>query len=286
MAPARASRVDVHLHLTPHWPDLATNSYGPEVEFTPTGLLREMDRAGVGTGLVLVTHHVPTLAGALEEARSVFDRGGGRLLPVGTVDPTQGPEAVRAALAGWETVVGLVGLKLYPGYLPFYPHDPRLDPVYEFAARRRLPVMFHQGDTMDPDARLKFARPIEVDEVAVRFREVPFVLCHLGNPWIDEAAEVVYKNRNVYADTSGLLGPPRLPYYARMVVEARDRLAGVVSYLGTGERLLFGSDWPLLSIAASAGLVEGLPISEEDRAGILGDNARRLFRLPSDPAVA
>jgi len=284
--PEGPDRVDVHLHLTRRWPNLAKNSYGPEVRYDLDGLLHDLDAAQVATGLLLSTHHTPTLDEALDESRGQIASGGGRLWAVGTVDPTQGAAAVEAALARWGEAPGLVGLKLYPGYLPFYPHDPRLDPVYEFAARRRLPVMLHQGDTMDPDARLKYARPIEVDEVAVRFREVRFVLCHLGNPWVEEAAEIVYKNENVYADTSGLLGPPSMPYFARMVAEARERLEGVLSYIGTADRLLFGSDWPLLSIATSASLIEGLRVPEEDRRAILGRNARRLFRLPPTGAIA
>lgn len=279
-------RVDVHLHLTRHWPNLARNSYRPDVPFSLSGLLTELDRARVAAGLILSTHHVPALDEALEESRAQVRGGGGRLWAVGTVDPTRGPDAVAHALARWSEAPGLVGLKLYPGYLPFYPHDPRLDPVYEFAARRRIPVMIHQGDTMDPDARLKFARPIEVDEVAVRFRDVDLVLCHLGNPWVEEAAEVVYKNENVYADTSGLLGSPTLPYFPRMINEARERLEGVLAYIGHADRLLFGSDWPLLSIETSLGLVEGLRVPEEDRLAILGRNARRLFRLPTPGPVA
>jgi uncharacterized protein len=286
MPDGRPDRIDVHLHLTRHWPNLARNSYGPEVEFNLPGLLRELDRAHVSTGLILSTFHVPTLDESLEESKSQVTGGGGRIWAVGTVDPTQGPESIAAALSRWADAPGLVGLKLYPGYQPFYPHDPRLDPVYEFAARRKLPVMIHQGDTMDPDARIKFARPIEVDEVAVRFRDVRFVICHLGNPWLEEAAEVVYKNENVYADTSGLLGPPSLPYFSQMISEARGRLEGVLSYIGHAERLLFGSDWPLLSIASSASLIEGLRVPEEDRSAILGRNARRLFRIPTTDGVA
>ncbi len=286
MATERPDRVDVHLHLTTYWPDLPRNSYGPDVPFHLEGLLGELDRAGVASGLVLSTHHVPELGEALEESRRQVQGGGGRLWAVGTVDPTKGPEAVATALQRWGEAPGLVGLKLYPGYLPFYPHDPRLDPVYEFAARRRLPVMIHQGDTMDPSARLKFARPIEVDEVAVRYRDVQFVLCHLGNPWVEEAAEIVYKNENVYADTSGLLGSPKLPYFARMLTEARERVEGVLAYIGHSDRLLFGSDWPLLSIGSSLSLIEELRVPEEDRQAILGRNARRLFRLPAAGPVA
>ena len=139
--------------------------------------------------------------------------------------------------------------------------------------------MIHQGDTLYPQGLVKYARPIEVDEVAVRFPDVRFVLCHLGNPWIDETAELVYKNANVYTDTSGLLGPPSLPYFDRMVRLAQQRLETLVAFLGSAQRILYGSDWPLESIETAVRLIEGLDLNEGDADAILGENARRLFRL-------
>ena len=63
---------------------------------------------------------------------------------------------------------GLIkGLKLYPGYEPFYPHDQRLRVVYELAEEFHVPVMIHSGDTYSPKGKLKYAHPLEVDEVAV-----------------------------------------------------------------------------------------------------------------------
>ncbi len=43
-----------------------------------------------------------------------------------------------------------------------------------------------------------------MDEVAVDFPGVRFVLAHFGNPWLIDAAEVLFKNANVWADLSGL----------------------------------------------------------------------------------
>ena len=76
---------------------------------------------------------------------------------------------------------GLVqGLKLYPGYEPFYPHDSRLEVVYQLAEEFDVPVMIHSGDTYHPRGKLKYAHPLEVDEVAVDHPKVKFVICHLG----------------------------------------------------------------------------------------------------------
>src|SRR5690606_28493313 len=95
------------------------------------------------------------------------------------------------------------GLKLYPGYEAFYVHDARMRVVYELAAEFDVPVMIHTGDTFDPKGKVKYAHPLEVDEVAVDFPSVTFVICHLGNPWVTDAMEVIYKNDNVVGDISG-----------------------------------------------------------------------------------
>ena len=270
-------RFDAHLHLSRYWPDLASNSYGPEVEFTVPGLLSELDRQGIDHGLLLQLNDAPTVEVTLEEGARLKSESRGRLLRTSTVDPTKPGDPLGDAIGLWRTVPDLVGLKLYPGYQHFYPSERRLDRLYEFAAERHLVVLFHQGDTLDPLGLIKYARPIEVDEVAVRFRDVPFVLCHMGNPWIDEAAELVYKNPNVYADTSGLLFPSRLPHFDRLVKRAGKLLEGAVATTGSVSRFLYGSDWPLESIEVAVRLIERLDLPPRDREAILGGNARRLF---------
>jgi uncharacterized protein len=272
-------RVDVHVHLSRYWPDLTRNSYRPDLEYTVPSLLRELDAQSIGFAVLLQLYTSPGSQEVLREGEEMFVKSGGRLLRTVTVDPTQGEEVVRDTLAAWERARDLVAIKLYPGYRPFFPHDPRLDPVYEFAHKKGMPVMIHQGDTLDPDAHLKYARPIEVDEVAVRFRDVRFVLCHLGNPWVEELAEVVYKNSNVYTDTSGLLGNPAAPYFPTMRSRAQRRLANAIAAMGDARRILYGSDWPLESIETAVGLITGLDIPPEDRELILGENARSLFRI-------
>jgi len=276
----KRGRVDTHLHLSRWWPDIRATGYRTDLDFTVEGLLREMDAAGIGQGILIQVNDAPTVEKGLIEARGLVAQSHGRLRLVSTVDPTKGPKAVADQIARWEKVPELTGIKLFPGYNPFYPHDRRLDPVYEYAQRRKLPVLIHTGDTLDSLALVKYARPIEVDEVAVRFREVPFVLCHFGNPWVDEAAEVVYKNPNVYADTSGLHAHPSHPLFDRMVQLCRQRVLEGILMVGATNRILYGSDWPLIDLKVALSLITGLELSERDRAAILGGNARRLFGLP------
>ncbi len=277
--PAIGPRVDTHLHLSRWWRDLPRTAYRADLDYTVAGLLAEMDQSGIGHGLVLQLHEAPSVTDGIAEAEGQFATSEGRLHPVSTVDPTKGPEEVRRALELWDRERGLAGIKLYPGYLSFYPHDARLAPVYEYAHRRGLPVLFHQGDTLDGLGLVKYARPIEVDEVAGRYRDVSFVLCHFGNPWMGEGAELVYKNENVYADTSGLLGHPSLPYFGRMIDQARHAIYEAIVTVGRPDRILYGSDWPLEELRIAVDLIDQLDLPEADRAAILGGNAHRLFRL-------
>jgi predicted TIM-barrel fold metal-dependent hydrolase len=53
--------------------------------------------------------------------------------------------------------------------------------------------------------------------------------------------------------------------------------------VGAPDRILYGSDWPLETIATAVGLVDGLDLPRPDRDAILGGNARRLFRLGDAP---
>jgi uncharacterized protein len=268
---------DVHLHLSRWWPDLPRTGYKRDLDYTVKGLLHEMDENGIGSGLAIPVFEGPTAEDSLRESVENARASGRRLRPVATVDPTRGRASVESVVSTWDAVPDLAAIKLFPGYQAFYPHDPVLAPVYEYASRRHIPVLLHQGDTLAPEGRIKYARPIEVDEVAVQYRNVRFVLCHLGNPWVEETAEIVYKNANVYTDTSGLLAHPMTPHFDRMVVRARTVLQTVVDTIGSTERILYGSDWPLESLGTAVSLVDALELPPSDRAAILGGNAFRLF---------
>lgn len=174
------------------------------------------------------------------------------------------------------------GLKLYPGYEPFYPSDRRLQVVYDLAEEFKVPVMIHSGDTYSPRGKLKYAHPLEIDEVAVDHPNVKFVICHLGNPWLTDCMEVVYKNANVYADISGLItGDFTEAFEAYMSDEIED----VILYAGEPERFLFGTDWPICSMKSYVEFVKRLEIAPEYRHLLLYENTRKLFNINLPPVT-
>jgi uncharacterized protein len=174
------------------------------------------------------------------------------------------------------------GLKLYPGYEPFFVHDPRLRVVYELAGEFGVPVMFHTGDTFDPRGKLKYAHPLTVDEVAVDFREVTFVICHLGNPWFVDAMEVIYKNENVVGDISGLTLGHFEERFERFMLR---RLQEVVAFAGDPSSLLFGTDWPICDVGSYIRFVRNLGLNEQETSQILYRNAARVFHLDIGESV-
>lgn len=176
---------------------------------------------------------------------------------------------------------GLVkGLKLYPGYEPFYPHDKRLQVVYELAEEFDVPVMIHSGDTYSTTGKIKYSHPMEVDEVAVDHPRVKFVICHLGNPWLVDCMEVVYKNRNVWADFSGLVLGEFTEAFEDYMSE---QIAEVILYAGEPNSFLYGSDWPICSMRSYVEFVKQLRLPDADRRLIMYENARQLFKLPLPP---
>ncbi|HEV7764460.1 MAG TPA: amidohydrolase family protein [Thermoanaerobaculia bacterium] len=170
-------------------------------------------------------------------------------------------------------------IKIYLGYTHKYAYDPVYEPVFALAEKYDVPVIFHTGDTNSKSAKLKFADPLTIDEVAVDHPRVTFVIAHGGNPWIQSAAEVVYKNPNVYLDGSAFLvgdvsklPPDQVEDY---MVEP---LKWIFGYVENPEKLMFGSDWPLVDIPA---YVEAFKraIPREHWQKVFHDNAVKVFRL-------
>jgi predicted TIM-barrel fold metal-dependent hydrolase len=172
------------------------------------------------------------------------------------------------------------GLKLYPGYEPFYPADRKLAPAYELAEEFDVPVMIHTGDTYAPTGKVKYSHPINVDEAAVDFPRVRFVICHLGNPWFRDCMEVVYKNENVFTDISGLtLGNFTDRFEAYMRTQLKEMLLWGVN----PDKVLYGSDWPLATMESYLTFVSELALTPNDREMMLWGNTARVFKLDVEP---
>ena len=141
------------------------------------------------------------------------------------------------------------GVKLYPGYNKIWLTDPIYQPIYELAARYDKPVAIHMGLTSYSRADLKYCHPLVLDETAADNHRTRFVMCHFGNPFLQEAAAVLEKNPNVSTDLSGLLeGRVDLDAYFLDRAVYAELLRGWLSYVGCWDRVMFGTDWPIVNL--------------------------------------
>jgi predicted TIM-barrel fold metal-dependent hydrolase len=129
----------------------------------------------------------------------------------------------------------LRGLKLGPNYQNFDPLGENALRVYAKIQEWNLPVLFHQGTSPIRDAPLRYAHPLVMDEIAIRFPELRIVMAHIGHPWQEDCLVVIRKHPHVYADVSGRFYRPWLFYNGlRMAYE-----------WNVMDKLLPGSDYPI-----------------------------------------
>lgn len=171
-------------------------------------------------------------------------------------------------------------IKIYLGYTHRYAYDPLYEPIYRLAQKYDVPVVFHTGDTASSKAKLKYADPLTIDEVAVDHPKVNFVIAHCGNPWIESAAEVAYKNPNVYIECSALLTGD-LDQMSKEKVDTYvvKPIAWVFGYLEDPKKMMFGTDWPLVSIKPYVEAYKRA-IPKEHWKAVFHDNAVRVFKFP------
>lgn len=277
--------IDTHIHLVP--PRLpGVGSLSPLLETTlesrAAAVRSAMEAAGVRQALAMGCANAPPddPLGIAETLALAADIPG--LYAIGICDPLRDDADYLRRVESVMAEGKVVALKAYLGYIPFPPDHKGYRPYYELAERYRLPIIFHTGDTYSPCARLRCAHPLLVDDVAVDHPKVKFVLAHLGNPWLTDAAEVIYKNVNVWADLSGLaVGDAALFADAErqeMLRETQQAVARAFRYAERPNRFLYGSDWPLVSMAAYRDFIAAI-VPEVHHDMVFADNARILFGL-------
>jgi uncharacterized protein len=190
-----------------------------------------------------------------------------------SVDPMRGPDAVKEArrliAAG-----GIRGFKLHPPLQQFHANDKAAYPFYEVVAAAKLPVIFHTGHsgigTGMPGGggvRLKYGNPMDIDDVAVDFPDMPIIMAHPSFPWQDEAISVCLHKPQVYIDLSGW--SPK--YFSPILIQYANTLLK--------KKMLFGSDYPLITPDRWMTDFAAIAIRDEVRPLILKENAARLFSL-------
>jgi|SRR5215469_1547504 len=207
-----------------------------------------------------------------EEVAALAAKNADIMVAFASVDPTRGFDAVSAA----ERLIahGARGFKLHPPLQQFHANDRLAYPFYEVVAAAKLPVIFHTGHsgigTGMPGGggvRLKYGNPMDIDDVAVDFPDMPIIMAHPAFPWQDEAISVCLHKPQVYIDLSGW--SPK--YFSPILIQYANTLLK--------NKMLFGSDYPLITPDRWMADFEKIAIRDEVRPLILKENAIRLLGL-------
>jgi predicted TIM-barrel fold metal-dependent hydrolase len=277
--PATLTAIDVHVHLEPE-PSSAADTAALKY-FGDSGAAR--DQAGLAEyyrsrKMVCVVFGVDErLTGrpqvSNDDVVEFAERHSDVAIAFASIDPLRGAEAVTEARRLVSS--GRVhGLKLHPPLQQFFPNDRVAYPLYEVFAEARLPVLFHTGHsgigTGMPGGggiRLKYGNPMNIDDVAVDFPEMPIILAHPSFPWQDEAISVCLHKPTVYIDLSGW--SPK--YFSPTLIQYANTLLK--------HKVLFGSDYPLITPDRWLADFEKIAVRDEVRPLILRENAIKLFGL-------
>lgn len=269
---------DCHIHCSERADDiLLAYARKKQLKYSLSELISMMEENEVYAGLLLSP---PLEAGGIvpnEEIIGLCRRSHDKLFPVITVEPTNSSVEKNIKLAR-ENKGYSKAFKILLGYYPVFPDDQVFTPLYEYAESSDMPVMFHTGDTATSDGSLWHAHPMNLDALANIRPNLKIVVCHLGNPWMQDAAELLYKHPNVFADISGLFvgggkySEEYLSYLSKAITEA-------IYFIGEGDKIMFGSDYPIETYSEAIGLTESLQIDKTDVEKILGSNAKFVFSL-------
>ncbi|HEY2842977.1 MAG TPA: amidohydrolase family protein [Bryobacteraceae bacterium] len=208
-----------------------------------------------------------------EEVAAFAKENSDFMIAFASVDPMRGKDAVdeakRLIASG-----GIRGFKLHPPLQQFHANDKTAYPFYEVLAAAKMPVIFHTGHsgigTGMPGGggvRLKYGNPMDMDDVAVDFPDMPIILAHPSFPWQDEALSVCMHKPQVYIDLSGW--SPK--YFSPTLIQYANTLLK--------KKMLFGSDYPMIAPDRWLADFAAINIKDEVRPLILKENAVRLFGL-------
>jgi predicted TIM-barrel fold metal-dependent hydrolase len=130
--------------------------------------------------------------------------------------------------------LGLQGIVVFCPDFNCHPANSRAMRLYEAAEELKMPVFFHNGAPLTPNAVMDFAQPYLLDEIARTFPKLKIIIGSMGAPFIEQTMCMLNKHENVYADLA--MNPRRTWRMYNTIIEASER-----EVMG---KLLFGSGYP------------------------------------------
>ncbi len=234
----------------------------PPLEHT----VSKMDEAGVSVGLLSAWWGPAGPLISNDEVAAFVRACPQRFAGIGSVDLSRPMHGVRE-LRRCVRALDFRGLRIVPWLWGLPPDDRRYYPLYAECIELDVPFCLQVGHT-GPLLSSEPGRPIPyLENVALEFPELRIVAGHIGHPWTQEMISLLAKCENVYVDTSAYVAN-RFP-------------ADFIDYLRTRGRgkVMFGSNYPMLTPARCLDGLEALDLAAEDREAFLRGTARKVFGI-------
>ncbi|MDY7037592.1 MAG: amidohydrolase family protein [Thermodesulfobacteriota bacterium] len=180
---------------------------------------------------------------------------------------TYNPHKIEWSLKYVEKAVKEFGFKylwIHPGSYGLPLDDKRFYPLYALCLDLDIPVTMQTGQSAEP-LPSDFSRPMRADEIAIHFPSLKIVLTHTGFPWIQEWISMLWRHPNVYGNIGAYMPSSLDPALITFIDRAgRDKALWATNGLGLTR--------------CKQEFLE-LPIRDATKKAVLGENARRVFKL-------
>ena len=250
----------------------------PFSDGTADGLKASMAAAGIDYAVVLPVATNPLKTASMNDL-SIRMTGIDGLVYFGCIHPD-----TENAHAELERIVhaGLKGIKIHPVYQGVHIDDVRFLHILEKAGELGLIVLMHTGDDIGFPGVVRCSPEMTARALA-KVGPVKLVCAHMGGWRNWERVAECLSGTSAMLDASFSLGsitPLEPGDYTREEAQMLDEqtFCHLVRAFGV-ERILFGSDSPWADQAQYLAKVNALPLSEAEKAAILGGNAARLLGL-------
>jgi predicted TIM-barrel fold metal-dependent hydrolase len=254
----------------PWFETLARWNKGSRESLTATvpNTLAAMDAADVRLALLSAWSSPSGALISNEELTEQIDQAPDRFRGLISVDLRNPMQAVRE-IRQWTAQDRIVGVRVLPWVWDLPPDDRRFYPVYVACIEAGIPFCTQIGHT-GPLMRSEVGRPIPyLENVLLDFPELVIVGGHVGFPWINELTSLMFKFPNLYVDTSAYALHRLPPDFIQLMKGAG------------GNRIMFGTNWPMLSPSKCLQRFGELGLSDEQSSAFLAGNAQRVFKLNS-----
>lgn len=276
--------IDSHMHFS-NIETFKSSSQSSGVDYTHEGYLRECREAGIVKSICMGLAESKKNAFPDREVKNpmLCDLNGEmpeQMYICPGINPhTLDEKGILAVEKAIRSGCRVVGIKIYAGYYHLDIYAKEYESVYKLALKYNIPVVIHTGDTSSEKALLTYAHPLNADRLAVMYPDLKIVVCHLGFPWILDACEVAYKNKNVYLDMSGLIEGGRETVndmmQNRIIIDFH--IQGLI-LLNNYKKIIFGTDWPLTQMGPYVEFCKKL-VPAYAHEEVFYYNARELFSL-------